>query len=101
MMGLSDGGSVQGLEVDSPPGFPTGGSISGSFVGKVIGLGVGQLPSGISGDCTGLLSGVTYDGEAGDSGTSSNCGVGAIGVFRPVLTTGFGNSGSGIGLNGC
>ena len=54
----------------------TGGPISGSLLCNETGFGVGLLASGISGDCTGLLGGVTYDGDAGDSITSSNCGVG-------------------------
>ena len=75
--------------------------MSGSLFGNVTGLGVGQLASGTSGDCTGLLGGVMYDGEAGDSVTSSNCGVVGTGVSGPEWTKGSGTTGSGVGLNGC
>ena len=75
--------------------------MSGSLFGNVTGLGVGQLASGTLGDCTGLVGGVTYDGEAGDSVTSSNCGVVGTGEFGPVCTNGCDTSGSGVGLNGC
>ena len=42
-----------------------------------------------------------YDGEAGDSVTSSNCGVVGAGVYGPVWTKGSDTTGSGVGLNGC
>ena len=57
----------------------------------VTGLGDGQLASG-SGSWTGLLGGVTNDGEAGESGVSLCLGVAGIGELGIGFTTGSGIS---------